>query len=95
VRCRAHIYVSRVAKWPTRTEFTSHGPSFIINHTAGMTVGVYSTQREALREIEAFEQDDLMLETARSLVKSAVDVLVQTHNIDRRAAHGWIREAAE
>ena len=74
---------------------TSHGPSFIIKHNAGMTVGVYSTQREALREIEAFEQDDLMLETARSLVKRAVDVLVQTHNIDRRAAHGWIREAAE
>jgi len=74
---------------------TSHGPSFIINHTAGMTVGVYSTQQEALHEIEAFEQDDLMLETARSLVKSAVDVLVQTHNIDRRAAHGWIREATE
>jgi len=74
---------------------TSHGPNFIINHNAGMTVGVYGTQQEALREVEAFEQDDLMLETARSLVKSAVDVLVQTHNIDRRAAHGWIREAAE
>ena len=74
---------------------TPHGPSFIINHTAGMTVGVYSTRQEALHEIEAFEQDDLVLETARSLVKSAVDVLVQTHNIDRRAAHGWIREAAE
>ena len=74
---------------------TSDGPNFIINHNGGMTVGVYSTQQEALHEIEAFEQDDLMLETARSLVKSAVDVLVQTHNIDRRAAHGWIREAAE
>jgi hypothetical protein len=73
---------------------TFHGPSLIINHTDGMTVGVYSTQQEALREIEACEQDDLMLETARSLVMGAVDVLVQTHNIDRRAAHGWIREAA-
>jgi hypothetical protein len=71
-----------------------HGPSLIINHTDGMTVGVYSTQQEALREIEAFEQDDLMLETARSLVMGAVDVLVQMHNIDRRAAHDWIREAA-
>jgi len=60
-----------------------------------MTVGVYSTQQEALHEIEAFEQDDLVLETARSLVKNAVDVLVETHNIDRRAAHDWIREAAE
>ena len=75
---------------------TSHGPSFIINHTAGMTVGVYSTQQEALHEIEAFKQDDLMLETARSLVKSAVDVLVcKRIIIDRRAAHGWIREATE
>jgi hypothetical protein len=73
---------------------TSHGPNFIINHSAGMTVGVYSTQQEALREIEAFEQDDLILETARSLVKSAVDVLIRAHHIDRRAAHDWIREAA-
>jgi adenylate kinase len=59
-----------------------------------VTVGVYSTQQEALREIEAFEQDDLILETAKTLVKSAVDVLVQKHNIDRRVAHDWIREAA-
>jgi hypothetical protein len=73
---------------------TSHGPNFIINHDAGMTVGVYGTRQEALREIEACEQDDFMLETARSLVKNAVDVLVQTQNIDRRAACGWIREAA-
>jgi hypothetical protein len=73
---------------------TFHGPSFVINHTDGMTAGVYSTQQEALREIEAFEQDDLMLETARSLVMGAVDVFVQMHNIDRRAAHDWIREAA-
>jgi len=72
---------------------TSHGANFIINHTDGMTVGVYSTQQEALREIEAFEEEDVILETAKSLVKSVVDVLVQTHNIDRRAAHDWIREA--
>ncbi len=74
---------------------TSHGPNFIINHSAGMTVGVYSTQQEALREIEAFEQDDLILETAKSLVMSAVEALVQTHNIDRQVAHDWIREAAD
>jgi len=74
---------------------TSHGPDFIINHSAGMTVGVYSTRQEALHEIEAFEQDDLILETAKSLVMSAVDVLVQTHNIDRRAALSWVKEAAD
>ncbi len=74
---------------------TPYGPEFIVIQNTGATVGVYSTQQEALREIEAFEQDDLMLETARSLIMSAVDVLAQTHNIDRRAAHGWIREAAD
>jgi hypothetical protein len=52
---------------------TSHGPNFIINHSAGMTVGVYCTQQEALREIEAFEQDDLILETAKTLVNSATE----------------------
>jgi len=74
---------------------TSHGPNFIINHSAGMTVGVYSTQQEALREIEAFEQDDLMLETARSLVEKAVDAFILMHRMDRRSAHDWIREAAD
>jgi hypothetical protein len=74
---------------------TPHGPEFMVIHKAGVTVGVYSTQQEALREIEAFERDDLLLETARSLVKNAVDVLVRLHHIDRRAARGWIREAVD
>jgi hypothetical protein len=74
---------------------TSHGPSFIINHSFGMTVGVCSTQQEALSEIEAFEQDDLMLESARSLVEKAVDAFILMHRMDRRSAHDWIREAAD
>ena len=74
---------------------TSHGPSFIISHSAGMTVGVYSTQQEASSEIEAFEQDGLMLETARSLVEKAVDAFILMHRMDRRSAHDWIREAAD
>ena len=49
----------------------------------------------ALREIEAFERDDWMLETARSLVKNAVDVLVRLHHTDRRTAHVWIKEASD
>jgi AmiR/NasT family two-component response regulator len=74
---------------------TPHGSTFIVNQNAGVTVGVYSTLQEAQREIETCEQDDLMLKTARSLVKKAVDVLVRMHHIDRRAAYGWIREAAD
>ena len=74
---------------------TSHGPSFIINHTAGMTVGVYSTQQEAQLTVEDCERDDFMLQAARSLVNAAVEAHMRLHDIDRRAAHDWIREEAD
>ena len=48
---------------------TLQGPEFMVSQNAGVTVGVYSTQQEALCEIEACERDDFMLQTARSLVK--------------------------
>ena len=72
---------------------TPQGPEFMVRQNAGATVGVYSTQQEAIHEMEECERDDLMLETARSLVKNAVDVLMRMHDINRRAARGWIREA--
>jgi AmiR/NasT family two-component response regulator len=78
-----------------RYRMTPHGSTFIVNQSAGATVGVYSTLQEAQREVETCTQDDLILKTARSLVKKAVDVLMRMHHIDRRAAHGWIREAAD
>jgi hypothetical protein len=34
----------------------------------------------------------LILETARRLVKKAVNDLMRTHNIDRRTAQDWIKE---
>jgi hypothetical protein len=64
---------------------TPHGSTFIVNQSAGVTVGVYSTLQEAQREVETCAQDDLILKTARSLVKKAVDVLMRMHHIDRRA----------
>ena len=72
---------------------TPHGPGFIINHNAGMIVGVYKTTHEAQLIMEDCEHDDFMLQTARSLVDDAVEAYMQLHNIDRRAAHGWIKEA--
>ena len=74
---------------------TLQGPEFMVNQNTGVTVGVYSTQQEALREIEACKRDDFMLQTARSLVNNAVDALVRMRHIDRRTAHGWIKEAAD
>ena len=70
------------------------GSEFIVNESAGVTVGVYKTQQEARREIESCKRDDFMLNTARSLVKAANDAYMQLHNLDLQAAHDWIREAA-
>ena len=53
------------------------------------------TELDAQREIESCERDDFMLNTARSLVKAAIDAYMQLHNIDGQAAHDWIREAAD
>jgi hypothetical protein len=71
------------------------GNEFKVSRNAGMTVGVYKTEREAEQEIAACEQDDLILETARSLVKKAVDGLMRMHRIDRQTAHSWVRVAAD
>ena len=71
------------------------GSEFIVNENAGVTVGVYKTQQEARREIESCERDDFMLKTARSLVNAAVEAYMRMHDIDREAAHEWIKEAAD
>ena len=74
---------------------TPQGSEFIVNENAGGTVGVYKTKQEAQRGMEDCQRDDLMLETAISLVEKAVEEYMRMHDIDRKAAHDWIREAAD
>jgi hypothetical protein len=69
------------------------GSAFVVNENAGATVGVYDTKLEAQQSMKDCERDDLMFETARSLVEKAVDAFILVHRIDRRSAHDWIREA--
>jgi hypothetical protein len=90
-----YIRILGAAKMVDTYRITLQGPEFMVSQNAGVTVGVYSTQQEALREIEACERDDFMLQTARSLVKAATDAYMIMHIIDHRAAHDWIREAAD
>jgi len=77
-----------------RYAITYDGSEFRVSQSAGVIVGGYKTKLEAQQNIEACQQDDLMLKTARSLVKKAVDGLMRTHNIDRSTAQDWIKEAA-
>ena len=70
------------------------GYEFKVSQIAGVTVGRYKTEQEAQQSIEVCEQDDLILKTARGLVKRAVDALIRTHHFDRSTAQNWIREAA-
>jgi len=65
------------------------------NRALGVIIGAYKTEQEAQRNIEICVQEDLMLKTARSLVKKAVDGLIRMHHIDRPTAQDWIREAAD
>ena len=65
---------------------------FIVTLEAGLTIGVCRTQDEAKQMIEIREHEDLILETARRLVKKAVNDLMRTHHIDRRTAQDWIKE---
>ncbi len=76
-------------------QITLHGPEFIVTENAGATVGIYSTELQALREVKTCEQDDLMLKAARSLVEKAVANLIRKYRIDRKTACGWIKEAAD
>jgi hypothetical protein len=74
---------------------TSQGPEFILNQDAGGTVGVYKTKQEAQRGMEDCQRDDFMLDSARNLVNAAVEAYMRMHDIEREAAHEWIREAAD
>jgi len=56
-----------------RYGITHHGYEFKVSQIAGVTVGRYKTEQEAQQNIEACEQDDLILKTSRSLVKKAVN----------------------
>ena len=74
---------------------THQGPEFMVSQNAGVTVGVYNTAQEAQLTVEDCERDDFMLQTARSLADAAVETHMRLHQIDRRAAHSWIREASD
>jgi hypothetical protein len=71
---------------------TQKNSDFIVTLEAGPTIGVCRTQDEAKEMIEIREREDLILETARRLVKKAVNDLMRTHDIDRRTAQDWIKE---
>jgi hypothetical protein len=71
---------------------THNNSDFIVTLEAGPTIGVCRTQDEAKQMIEIREHEDLILETARRLVKKAVNDLMRTHDIDRRTAQDWIKE---
>jgi len=71
---------------------TQHDSGFIVTLNAGPTIDVCKTQDEAKQIIGIREHDYVILETARRLVKEAVNALMRTHHIDRRTAQDWIKE---
>ena len=74
---------------------TIDGSEFSVVDDSGATVSVCKTEREAEQIMASCEHDDLMLDTARSLVEKAVEEYMRMHDIDRQAAHDWISEVAD
>ena len=72
-----------------------NGSQFTVTNNFGIEFAVYNTEKEARKGIQRCEQDDTMLQTARDLVTTAVQVFMDTYSIDRQAARSWIREAAD
>jgi hypothetical protein len=73
---------------------THNNSDFIVTLEAGPAIGVCRTQHEAKQMIQIRQHEDLILETARGLVKKAVNELMRMHHIDRRTAQDWIKETA-
>jgi capsule polysaccharide export protein KpsC/LpsZ len=74
---------------------TVDGSEFSVIDDLGATINVCKTEREAEQIMASCEHDDLMLDTARSLVEKAVTAYMRMHDLDRQAAFDWIREAAD
>jgi hypothetical protein len=70
------------------------GSRFTVSVDSGEMVGDYSTAKEAQQTVTDCEHDDLLFETARTLVQEAVDALMHAYNIDRQTAQDWIKDAA-
>jgi hypothetical protein len=71
------------------------GLQFLVIDQAGERVGAYRTEREAKHQIDVCLSEDIMLESARLLVKNSVDSFMKMRNVDSRTAQHWIREAAD
>ena len=96
ISARAGLYSPlRLSARADTYRITLYGPEFMVSQNAGVTVGVCNTEQEAQLTVEDCERDDLVLETARSLVEKAVDAFILMHRMDRQSALDWIREAAD
>jgi hypothetical protein len=71
------------------------GSQFEIIDDVGERVAAFKTEREAEHEIDVLVSDDAMWESARLLVRVAVNALMNMRHVDSRTARYWIREAAD
>ena len=89
---RFGLYLGFESTTMDKYRITQHDSGFIVTLNAGPTIDVCKTQDEAKQIIGIREHDYVILETARRLVKEAVNELMRTHHIDRRTAQDWIKE---
>jgi hypothetical protein len=71
------------------------GRRFEILDLAGERIGMYETKRKASQAINVCKANDILWDSARLLVRIAVNALMKMRGIDYRTAQYWIREAAD
>jgi hypothetical protein len=70
----------------------SVGAQFIVVDPWDEIVGRYTSEEEAQQNIERFEKEHAVSETARLLVENAVKALMQLNGVDRETAERAIRD---
>jgi hypothetical protein len=65
---------------PYRIE--SLGNEFMVLDDAGETVGVFPSRDAALQDIERCEKEDAMWDTAKLLVRAAIEKHMQMHGVE-------------
>jgi hypothetical protein len=71
------------------------GDQFVVIDSFAEVVDKYDTAEAAERSIEQCKREDVMYETAKQLIESAVAAHMEQFNVSREIAGFWIRGAAE
>jgi hypothetical protein len=82
----------RINTAPNEYKIETVGSQYIVVDPSDEIVGRYNGEQEAQQNIERFEKEHAVSETAHLLVENAVKALMQLNGVDRDTAERAIRD---